>query len=450
MAALSSDEKALVSRLLAKLHDSREQCQRMDAYYEGKQRLEHMGLATPPELRRFETVINMPRMAVDEPERRQALKGFQRIGTSKIDAGLQDGWDYNNMSSQSSLAHKDARTYGRAYVTVGANPEDPGQPLITVEPPDSMETLADGRGRRVVAALRTYDDETDRRSRATLYLPDATRWLVWERSGWVDEQAPNEHRLGRVPVVVLINRPRTGRVDGVSEMADVIGMTDAIARMVTNMQVAGEALAVPHRWATGLKPEDFVDKQGRPRTTWEAYMDVMKLSRNPDAKFGSFAAADLKNFTDAVNNMMAWCAAMLGLPTRYAGQQSVNPATEGAIRADEARLIKNVERMNTHDGDAWAWVMGLRERLISGEWPATNDIRALWFDPATPTRAQMADATMKMFQVGVLSREGAWDEMGWDTARKDLERAYFAAEAADPLLDKLADGAQESGGGRTS
>ena len=437
----TDEEKATISRLQSKLYKSRFECERLRRYYDGLQRLEHMGLATPPELRRFETVINMPRMAVDEPERRQGLKGFQRVGTSDIDPGLQEGWDYNNMGSQSSLAHKDARTYGRAFVTVGTNADDPEQPLITVEPPDSMEIETDGRGKRVTAALRTYIDQTDRRTHATLYLPDVTYYLIRDASlGWADEQAPDVHRLGRVPVVMLVNRPRAGGAGGTSEMADVIPMTDAIARMVTNMQVAGEALAVPHRWATGLKPEDFVDKKGRPLPVWEAYMTAMKVSQNTEAKFGSFAAADLRNFTEAVNSMMAWCAAMLGLPTRYAGQQSVNPATEGAIRADEARLIKNVERMNVHDGDAWAWVMGLRERLITGEWPATNDIKALWFDPATPTRAQMADATMKMYQAGIISQQGAWDEMGWDEPRKARERAYFAEEATDPLLSKLAAG----------
>jgi hypothetical protein len=37
----------------------------------------------------------------------------------------------------------------------------------------------------------------------------------------------------------------------------------------------------------------------------------------------------------------------------------------------------------------------------------------------------------------VLSREGYWDELGWSEARKAKERAYFDAEALDPLMQQI-------------
>ena len=171
---------------------------------------------------------------------------------------------------------------------------------------------------------------------------------------------------------------------------------------------------------------------------------------NDKARFGQFSASDLRNFHDSVNNMLAWCASVLGLPTRYAGQQSVNPAAEGAIRADESRLIKNVEMMNALDGDSWAWVMALYERFRTNEWVPGTSIRAIWEDPATPTRAERADAITKFYAQGLLSREGAWDEMGWDEARKDRERAYFAAEAEDPLIAGLMREVRGAGAGSGS
>ncbi|MFT2612791.1 hypothetical protein, partial [Escherichia coli] len=64
-------------------------------YYEGLQKIDVIGLAVPPELRMFEVAINVPRMAVDEPERRQQLRAFQRSGSDKIDRGLQEAWEYN-------------------------------------------------------------------------------------------------------------------------------------------------------------------------------------------------------------------------------------------------------------------------------------------------------------------------------------------------------------------
>lgn len=176
-------------------------------------------------------------------------------------------------------------------------------------------------------------------------------------------------------------------------------------------------------------------------------MTVIMTAANSDAKFGNFDAADLKNFHEAVNALLAWCAAELGLPLRFMGQEAVNPASEGAIKADESRLVKNVELKNRFDGDSWSWVMGLWEMMRAGRIRRGNTIRALWFDPSTPTQSEQADAILKLHSAGILSREGSWDELGWDEARKDRERGYFAAEADDPtlraLMDKL-DGATVS------
>ena len=41
--------------------------------------------------------------------------------------------------------------------------------------------------------------------------------------------------------------------------------------------------------------------------------------------------------------------------------------------------------------------------------------------------------------VPVLSREGAWDELGWSEERKQREREYFAAQHTDPLVQLAAD-----------
>ena len=51
---------------------------------------------------------------------------------------------------------------------------------------------------------------------------------------------------------------------------------------------------------------------------------------------------------------------------------------------------------------------------------------------------------MKLYTQGILSREGVWDELGWDEARKDRERAYFAAEAADPAIDRIMRGISDA------
>lgn len=434
---VTDDELAILGRLTGKLRQQEPPLGQLEKYYDGEQRLKHIGWIAPEELlRQFETVVNVPRVAVDEPVRRQQLKAFQRSGSSVADPALREAWEANNLDSQAPMCHKDARRFGRTFVSVGSNEDDPAHPLISVENPQEFAVLVNSRRRRISAAARVWRDEDENLRRSSLYLPDKTLWMISGDRGWEIEDV-DEHNLGAVPVVMFLNKGCAGKYTGTSEMKDVIGLTDGIARFITNMMIGAESHSLPDKWAVGVDRKDFVDRDGKPLPTWETYAAVIKATANADAKFGQFAASDLRNFHESVRAMLSWCAGTLGLPLRYMGIEAVNPASEGAIVADESRLISNVELMNAGDGDSWAWVGALYERFRTGDWLPANALRAIWENPATPTRAQIADAAVKLHQAGILSREGVWDEMGWDEARKDRERAYFAAEAEDPVMSQI-------------
>lgn len=426
--ALSNDEDVMFKRMLNDQHKLRRQDMKADRYYEGSQRLEHIGLAVPPELRRFETVINVPRMAVDENEHRLDVKSLMLPGEDTANAGLREMWDANNLDSEAALLHKDALTYGRAFTTVGQS-EDSSETLIRVESPRHMHMLIDDWRRRTDAALRLYRDANGRTEKATLYFPNATVWLERENGGrWV-EMNRGAHTLGRVPVILFLNNRRSGGWTGRSEMADLYGMTDSIARTITNMQVGAETHSLPSKFALGVKKSDFTDANGDPLPKWEAYFTALFATENKDAKIGQLSPSSLSNFHDTVNNLLSWCATVSGLPTRYLGQGAGSPVDDRAIRADEARLVKGVERKQASFGDAWGWTMALANRFQTGEWIEGNRVKVEWHDAGTPTFASKADAIQKLHGGGpIISREGAWDELGWSEARKDRERDYFKAE----------------------
>jgi len=436
---LSDDEKVLMSRLNASFALGRSIDERLDAYYEGSRRLEQIGLAVPPELRRFETMVNWTRTVVDEPERRLDIKAIIMPGEETASKLMREPWEANNLDSEAPLMHKETLILGRGFVSVGTNEDDPQHPLITVEPPRQMVAAVESRRRRMLGCLRQYRDWDDKRRR-TLLLPNSTIWLVGGRNGWEIEDR-DDHNLGRVPVVMFLNRRRAGKWWGTSEMADVIPFVDAGARALTNLQLATETLAVPGRFIFGVDPSKMVDpKTGKPIPTWEAYYTALMVHANKDAKAGQFTAANLSNFTEVVNHYGQLVASMSGLPSRYFVNSTVNPAAEGAIRADESRLVKNVERKATDWGDGWGWVAGLYERFRTGEWMAGGDrVHTEWHDAGTPTFAQKADAVQKLSGgTALMSRHGAWDELGWSEARKDREDGYFAAEAEDPYVTALA------------
>ena len=445
MALLPLDESKLVDDLSRRLFTSYGDDQRFDRYYEGSQRLAHIGLAVPPELRKFETVLNWCRTVVDSVSDRMRMKAFYLPGEQQASEALRESWDYNNLDSESIAHHQEMLILGRGFVSVGANEEDPEFPLIQVENPRELAVDIDHRHRRLRAAVRVMPSENDAPgtpSNAVLYLPDSTMRLKRHQGRWVVEDR-DDHGLGRVPLVMFLNRRRVGQWTGVSEMVDAIPLVDAAARSLTNLQLAGETHSVPQKYVLGMSKGDFVDADGKPIPAWEAYFNAIWANQNKDAKVGQFAASDLSNFHNTVDHYASKLAGLYGLPARYVGITSVNPAAEGAIRAEEARLILNVEKKAALAGDGWGWVMGLVERFRTGEWVSGSRIKTDWFDAGTPTYAQRADALTKMYNSGqgILSREGVWEELGWSEARMERERSRFEAEARAGLvaLEKVVD-----------
>lgn len=435
--ALSTDELEIITQLEQRAVQQFADDDLMSKYYDGQQRLDQIGLAVPPELARFETVVNWPRVVVDTLAHRQDVKALLRPGSDVADSGLHDLWRANNLDADLPLLLTDLYVYGRGFMSVGANEDDKDSPLITVESPREITVEIDARRRRISAALRLYDYKNWRARAATLYLPDATIWLSRDGGKWAETDR-DEHRFGRVPVVMFLNRRRTGDWSGRSEMTDVIPLTDSAARSLTNLQLAGEALAVPQRYVLGASKGDFVDQHGNPLPAWEAYYGKFLALTNKDAKMGQLAGADLSNFHDTVRHYGQLASSVTGFPVRYFGLNTTNPPGEGAIRAEEAQLVKTVERKNAEIGGALGWVMGIAERFRSGDWIDNNRVHVEWHDPSTPTFAQKADALQKLAGgVPIISRQGAWDELGWSEARKSRELAYFEQETHDPYLGLL-------------
>lgn len=435
---LQDDERAVLGELQRRVFATRPKDIRHERYYQGRQRLALLGIAVPPELAGFETVINWPRVGVDEIERRMDVRAFVRPGEDVADAQLREAAEANNLDSELPLLHRQVLKLGRGFASVSTNPDDKDMPLISIESAREIAVVVDTRTRQITAALRLYktDGAFTMFNRATLYLPNSTIWLeTGGPGGWkiVDR---DDHKLGRVAIVMYLNRRDIGDWWGESEMTDLIPITDAAARSMTNLQLAQETHAVPTRYVLGISKGDFVDKDGKMLPAWEAYMDRFMASANKDAKIGQLEQADLSNFHNTVSFYGKMASSVSGLPVRYFGDNPANPATEGAIRADESRLIKNAERKMTDTGSQHGLLMALWLRFKTGEWVDGNRVSTLWYDAGTPTFAQRADALQKLAGGRpIISREGAWDELGWSEARKDRERGYFEREELDPQIE---------------
>lgn len=439
--ALTSDELDILKKLRTRLSKQRRNDELLLRYYQGRQRVEQLGMAIPPEMRRFLVITNWCRTVVDTTNDRQQVRWLILPGEETADPQLRAIWDANNLSAHTAMFNADRMIFGRAFMSVGTNEDDDELPLVRVESPRQMAAIVDTRRERISAAARFYRRDGDRsdQGRATLYLPDVTVQVERDGGRWIEVDR-DEHNLGAVPIVMHLNRRMSGEWVGESQMSDIIPLVDAAARSLTNLQFAQEAHGIPRMWMAGVKKEDFVDEQGKPRPQFEAYFDAIHMLAEASGKVGQISAADLKNFETALTTYRTEASTLTGFPGRFFGLATAGQAPgEGAIRADEAKLIRSVEAQNEQVGMSLGWVGALAMRFATGEWVTGNRVRVEWFDPATPTVAQRMDAITKAVQSGILSREGAWDELGWSEPRKAKERAYFAAQAADPVLQAIAD-----------
>lgn len=417
---LSVTEESLFGNMSSTLERARPELRTLNDRYEGIHRLEQLGLSIPQELERFAVQLAWPRIAVDGLEQRLDVQGF-RLPGGTADAALWDVWQYNNMDERQTFAHVDALSMGRSYVCVGTNPEDRGYPLISVESPLEMIAVRNPTNHRVTAALRLYGggtSEDGQDNRATLYLPNSTRWLIRDNGRWVDEYAPDVHNLGTAPVVAFVNRNRATRrrgsiAEGVSEMTDIIPIADSASRAVTNAQLLQETMVAPQRGILGATKGDFVGADGKPLSAWEAYFGAVWAISNKDAKTFEFSAADTGNVETLINMYARLASGVASMPVEYFGLNTENPPSAEGQRAGETRLIKKAERKQTGFGHSWESVQRLVTRFRTGEWSdEARRMETIWRDAGTPTVAQVTDAVVKRFQVGLTDWETAQERLG--------------------------------------
>lgn len=412
----------------------------LNEQYEGVRRLEQLGLAIPEELKRFTVVLNWPRVAVDALEHRLDVTGFRMPGAEAADTSLWDVWQYNNMDERAGFAHVDALALGSSYVCVGTNEADPKTPLITVESPLEMISVRDPRTHRVTCAVRFYEaEDTGVAQRATLYMPNYTRWLRRKSGGWVDDLEADVHELGAVPVVPFVNRHRTSRLrnqilEGVSEMADLIPIADSASRAITNTQLLQETLVAPARGVLGATKGDFVDREGKPLSAWETYFGAVWAMANKDAKTFQFDAAEMSNIETIVNMYARLASGVSHLPVEYFGLTTNNPPSAEGYRAGETRLVKTAERKQTAFGNSWEAMQRLVIRFRDGEWSEdARRMETVWRDAGTPTLSMVADAISKEYAAGLTDWETAQEDRGRSPEQIKRMKARRVAESASAL-----------------
>ena len=449
--SLTMDELAVLDRMFQKLrhHDGKNHL--LENYYEGKTRLKDLNISVPPALRLVDSVVGWAGTAVDVLEERLDFEGY--IGGDTL--GLNEIFRANELDLESGLGHKDALIYGVGFVFVGKGSNGEADPLITIESPKKATALYDMRSRRLSAALLVDRDDIGEVQYGKLYLPNETITLERENNRWFEIDR-DVHNLGRVPVSPLVNNPRSGDPDGRSEITKAVrSYTDSAMRTLLGAEVAREFYSAPQRFVLGAKEELFLDSDGNSLNPWSVIQGrMLGVPYNDDdgvmPQVGQFQANSPTPYFEQIRQYAQLIAAETAIPASYLGFQTDNPSSADAIRQMEARLVKRAERRQRQFGRTWSEVAKLALLVRDGEIPAeASNIRPIWRDASTPTRAAAADETTKLIQVGVLTPDSeiVYNRIGLSDSDKQVIKAEKAASSARSLVANLADAARAATGG---
>lgn len=439
--SLSNDEVRLLDYLTEKIkkHDPKNYV--LQRYYEGRNKLKDLRISIPPQLTAVETVVGWAGTAVDVLEERLDLEGY----LDPAELGINEIFRANELDLESSMGHKDALVFGTGFVTIGRGMDGEPDPLITIESPKKMTALYDMRTRRLSAALLINRNETGTPISGTLYLPDQTIFLEYYNRAWLDVDR-DVHNLGRVLVAQLPNNPRSGDPYGRTEITRAVrSLTDSAMRTLLGAEVAREFYSAPQRYILGADEDLFTDSDGNPLDAWSVYQGrILGVPANQDGQIpqvGQFSANDTRPYFEQIRAYAQLMSAESAIPASYLGFQTDNPASADAIRQMEARLIKRAERRQRQFGRTWGEVARLALLVRDGSIPAeASEIRPIWRDASTPTRAAAADEAVKLISAGVLlpDSEITYNRIGLSELDKKILRQEKEVAQATNLIANLA------------
>lgn len=452
--ALPDDERSLITRLINAHEFERPILRSLNAEYEMRSPRAYMHPEIQAELgeRVKQVIVAWPQLVVDSLEERLDVEGFG-LPEDDADDELWRVWQANDCDEQSQMATVDALTMRRSYIAVGTNEKDADTPLITFESPLEVFADIDPRTRGVRSAIRLYgygfgygfqgiDGQTGNQALvsgrieryATVYEPNQTSFYDLTNEWKLIDR--DEHKLGVVPIVPMVNRSRLADWRGRSELDPILPLAHAANKLATDMMVAAEFIAVPLRGIFGVSPGDFEDAQGNKLSPMQVLMG--RLLAIPDdekvARQFEFASAQLSNFHESINQLARLVASLSGLPPHFLGLATDNPPSADAIRSSEARLVKRAERKQRAFGGSYERAMRIVRRLQGDDDPKWRRLETRWRDASTPTIAQTADAAVKKFAGGIVPLRQTRLDLGYTEAEIDrMETADDEAAARDPL-----------------
>lgn len=427
-------------RLMHRLSAEVDQLVHLDSYASGHHRLDF--IEDPEVAEKFQRQINQSqsnfmRLVPEVEAERLRVEGLRLPDDSEpTDTDTWEIYQRNDLDFWLPVGFYTALVQRRAYWSVWFDDEDEGRARIAFESPQQVYVECEpGNAKRRLAAVKWWYDDIDEVQRANVYLPDRIHKFrrgmdARSESAWQDDGS-EANPLGVVPIVAMPNKP-WARLDGVSEIEDLIPVQDRINHTLYNRQVAEHLAAFRQKWATGIDiPID--EETGEPIDTYKAAIDKLWTSPDAETKFGQFEASDLTPYRDSITGDVEHISILSRTPRHVLTVSGQAPSGD-ALRSAEAGLVAKVRAFQKTADTAIREVLRLA-RLVEGKsTPTIAEVQ--WADPEFQTFAQLVDGHVKLVQAGVSSLNYAREKVGMRP--EVIERVAREVEADNAARAELA------------
>ncbi|MET8702726.1 phage portal protein [Kitasatospora sp. NPDC004723] len=361
-------------------------------------------------------------MIIDSAAERMHVDAFSLPGDSGTDKDAREFWQRSSMDAMSTAVHLDAMIQGVSYAKVW--PNKAGEPIITPASAERMAVQYKAGSLVEIEAAAEFNTDSWGRLGATLWTEEYVYEVPFGETDW-EKGKKARNPLQAVPVVAFTNRSRI-LGDPFSDLANCVPIQDAINKTIMDALTASEMAAFPQRHVTGLEIQE--DANGNPIEPFKVAVDKILQAEDPQAKFGSFPAADLGNYVTLVSMLVQHLSSVSRLPHHYFLVNGGSTPSGESIISAEAGLVAKVRERMLHFGEAWERVIRLCFAIKGDKRRDAFSLETVWKDPEYRTEAQHIDALLKLKQLNV-PEEQLWSDAGYSSAQIESFREMRKADA---------------------
>ena len=393
--------------------------------------------------------LNYCPVVVDSLCEKLSVTGFDADAQSEL---LWEWWTANRMDGVQGSIHLAAVRDGDAYLMVEWDNER-GLPVFSYE-----EAACDGEGVKLVYSdernvplcatkrwrVKSGDGVGDVR-RLNVYYPDRIEKFVSRSSAfegdWQPYQEPGQpwpipwldkasQPLG-VPVVHFRNKNQ-GYNYGVSELADVLSIQNALNKSMLDLLAAADTTAFRIFWMIGDDPSGLTVAPG----SW-VYSSHPPAGED-GAAVGYFPGEDLSKLIALKDSVAMEIARVTRTPISYF-QISAQRAAEGTLKQEESGIVGKAKERQVSFGNAWEDALAIARRLWNTwgpgpEMDGAQSISTVWQDPQSRNEKEHLEGLELKMKLGVPKKQ-LWREAGYnDSQIADMEQMEEEAEAATGSL----------------